>query len=164
MPDNFSHTHSTTGNRGNRPIAVHQYNKLLPKVALPTYSFPNKQFEAKNNSNGSSSWNSAAESVHLNSNGRTKPKVAPKPTHINRTTPAENSIAINRVPPSIPDLTSLDPRKPQLRQGKVPRSVWEQRPTNRAIESSSESDYASDSDSLDTVVPGDNTSLKSSHV
>ena len=95
------------------------------------------------------------------------PKVAPKMNPVmNGFKPS--SQAMNKKRPSIPDLQHLsnnDPKKPQLRKGKVPRAVWVQTSTNKAIESSSESE--SDSDvSMDTViaVPGDTESLKSSHV
>ena len=78
------------------------------------------------------------------------------------------SLAVNKLRPSIPDLTQLkrlDPRTPRIKQGKVPGSVWQPRSMNKAIQSSSESDSDSDFSIADTVVePGDNTSLRSSHV
>lgn len=77
------------------------------------------------------------------------------------------SIAINKKRPKVPDLTTMDPRKPKLKVKKVPRSVWQPRPMNRAIQSSSsesESDDGSDY-SVDTVVgPGDTSTLRSAHV
>ena len=65
--------------------------------------------------------------------------------------------------PSIPD---NDPKKPQLKKGKYPKTVWVQTSRNKAIESSSDSESDSDM-SVDTVVAGpahDTESLKSSHV
>ena len=98
---------------------------------------------------------------------KAKPAVKPKPgSQVNGF--SQNSLALNKKRPSVPDLehlTNNDPKKPQLKRGKVPRAVWVQTSRNRAIESSSESD--SDSDlSVDTVIacPGDTDSLKSSHV
>ena len=97
------------------------------------------------------------------------PKVKPKPgSQANGYFHHHTSLGMNKKRPSITDLehiTNNDPKKPVLKKGKVPRSVWVQTSKNKAIESSSESD--SDSDlSVDTVIagPGDNESLKSSHV
>ena len=66
---------------------------------------------------------------------------------------------------NVPDLTTLDPRKPHLKVKKAPRSVWQPCSTNRAIQSSS-SEESDDSDySVDTVVGQTDTStLRSAHV
>ncbi len=76
------------------------------------------------------------------------------------------SIAINKKRPEVPDLTTLDPRKPKLKVKKVPRSVWKPRPMARTIQSSSsESDSEGSDFSVDTVVaPGDTSTLRSAHV
>jgi hypothetical protein len=75
------------------------------------------------------------------------------------------SIAINKKRPKVPDLTSMDPRKPTLKVKKVPRSVWQPRPMNKAIQSSSESDSEGSNYSANTVVgPGDSSTLRSAHV
>ena len=76
------------------------------------------------------------------------------------------SIALNKKRPEVPDLTTLDPRKPKLKVKKVPRSVWKPRPMARTIESSSsESDSDGSDYSVDTVVgPGDSSTLRSAHV
>ena len=76
------------------------------------------------------------------------------------------SIAINKKRPKVPDLTTMDPRKPKLKVKKVPRSVWQPRPMNGAIQSSSsESDSDGSDYSVDTVVgPGDTSTLRSAHV
>ena len=103
-----------------------------------------------------------------------KPKVPPKlraqPASAGQVMNGFNppSLAVNKKRPSVPDLqqlTNSDPKKPQLRKGKVPRAVWVQKTANKAIESSSESESDSDM-SADTVIagPGDTDSLKSSHV
>lgn len=80
-----------------------------------------------------------------------------------------NSIAINKKRPKVPDLTTIDPRKPKLKVKKVPRSVWQPRPMTRAIQSSSSDSDSDGSDySVDTVIvggePGDSSTLKSAHV
>ena len=111
-----------------------------------------------------------------------KPPVAPKPpsskllkstsqsnTKLNGPEFDPNSLAINKLRPSIPDLrqlTDMDPKKPKIKQGKVRRTIWEPRPMNRAIESSSDSESDTGSEfSVDSVLqPGDNTSLRSSYV
>ena len=77
------------------------------------------------------------------------------------------SIAINKKRPKVPDLTTMDPRKPKLKVKKVPRSVWQPRPMTRPVSSSSESDSDASDNSMETVIvggPGDSSSLKSAHV
>lgn len=78
------------------------------------------------------------------------------------------SIAINKKRPKVPDLTTMDPRKPKLKVKKVPRSVWQPRPMTHAIQSSSsESDSEGSEYSVDTVIMGgavDTSTLKSAHV
>ena len=78
------------------------------------------------------------------------------------------SIAINKKRPKVPDLTTIDPRKPTLKVKKVPRSVWQPRPMTRAIQSSSSESESDGSDlSVDTVVVrgrGDTSTLRSAHV
>ena len=99
------------------------------------------------------------------------PKVKPKPSlssaqKVNGYD--ENSLALNKTRPNVPDLEHLiknDPKKPQLKRGEVKRAVWMQMSINRAVESSSDTESDSDS-SVDTVIagPGDTESLKSAHV
>ena len=113
----------------------------------------------------------------VNGHGRTNPpKIFPRVKSRQVTNGTQmtngfdhNSSALNKKRPSVPDLQHLtdnDPKKPQLKKGKVPRAVWVQTSTHKRVESSSESD--SDSDlSVDTVIAGphgDTDSLKSSHV
>lgn len=84
----------------------------------------------------------------------------------------EDSIAINKKKSKVPDLTSMDPRKPRLKatNAKVPRSIWEPRPMTKAIQSSSSDSESEGSDySVDTVIcqgagPRDTATLRSAHV
>lgn len=76
------------------------------------------------------------------------------------------SIAINKKRPKVPDLTSIDPRRPRLKVKRVQGSVWQPKPMNRAIQSSSEEDSEDSCCSRDTVVPVSHATdtLRSAHV
>ena len=86
------------------------------------------------------------------------------PDVVSNSTNSNGHLGLAPPPEIIPDLGQIDERRPKLRKTKVPRQVWEPRPMNRAVDSSSESDGDNYSESSFGAGEGDNTSLKSSHV
>ena len=86
------------------------------------------------------------------------------PDVVHNSTNGNGHLGLAPPPEVIPDLGQIDNRRPKLKKTKVPRQVWEPRPMNRAVESSSESDGDNYSESSFGAGEVDTTSLKSSHV
>lgn len=158
-------------------ISILNMQNMLTPMVEDEFQYP----ESSQQVNSSQMQDRAPPSTNKPPPVMPKPQVAPKPSKLQKSQGSQSntklnapefdpsSLAINKLRPSVPDLgqlTDMDPKKPKIKQSKVRRAVWEPRPMNRAIESSSDSESDTGSEySVDSVLqPGDNTSLRSSHV